>query len=362
MIKKIILFTLLILICTGCFNYIEINDLVIVSGIGIDYKDNEYKVTLEVLYQNKENSDSNFEWGQIKEGTGKNLTDAFYNLTLSLERDPYYAHLKVLVISESIAKDHFSDLLDFFLRNNDIRNIFSVVVSDNISPKELLSNSSEYYPVVSERIKEILENNKYSNYISRNKNFKEISNNYISNDQNVSLSMIGVKNDNPTITKLLIFDNKKPVGYLNENEAETYSILMNNNPNVIIKHECEKDKYITVKVYKSKPKYRLYKNNFYINLNMDGEIVENNCDIDLDDINEYKKITKNITNDFNNDLNNFLDKTKNLNSDLLGINKKYYNKYRKRKKDYFMNTSYKTNVKLNLNKKGLIFEVKDYDR
>lgn len=42
--KKIILLFMLLLL-TGCKDYTEINDLGIISGMIIDYKDNKYEIT-----------------------------------------------------------------------------------------------------------------------------------------------------------------------------------------------------------------------------------------------------------------------------------------------------------------------------
>ena len=45
--KKIILLFILLLL-TGCKDYTEINDLGIISGMIIDYKDNKYEITTEI--------------------------------------------------------------------------------------------------------------------------------------------------------------------------------------------------------------------------------------------------------------------------------------------------------------------------
>ena len=55
--KKIILIIALFLL-TGCYDYKEINNLGIISAIGIDYQDDEYNVTLEVL-NDQADKDSN---------------------------------------------------------------------------------------------------------------------------------------------------------------------------------------------------------------------------------------------------------------------------------------------------------------
>lgn len=358
--RKIILI-LCVLMCTACFNYVEINDLVLISGVGIDYKDGKYLVSAEALYQNKENSDSNFEWGQIHEADGTSLSSAFSNLSIRLEKSPYYAHLKVVIISEEVAKNHLNDLFDFFLRNNDIRNIFSLVVSNDFSPKEILSKSSEYNPVVSDEIKELLENNEYKNHIVKNLYFKDIASSYLTGNKDIALTMITLNNDEPQINKMLIFHNNQVVGFLDTDMSSTLSKIDNKNPNVLVKYECEKDKYITVNIYNSKTKYSIYKNTFTVTGNLSGEIIENNCNIDLENKNEYKDITKKINKKVQNDYKNLFNYLKKVNSDLLGINKKYFNKYRKRNNNYFKNSSYRIKTNLEINKKGLIFEVNNND-
>ena len=47
--KKIILLFILLFSLTGCFDYVEIDDLVIITGMLIDYKDNEFEITSQVI-------------------------------------------------------------------------------------------------------------------------------------------------------------------------------------------------------------------------------------------------------------------------------------------------------------------------
>ena len=355
--KKIIIVLLLIIVTTGCYNYVEINNLVIISGIGIDYKGDNYYVTFESLYQNKESSDSNFEKGILKNGQGKTISQAFDNLTLSLEKEPYFAHLKVVVISKEIANNHMKEFFDFFLRNNDIRNIFSLVVSSDESPEEILKSSNKYFPVASEKIKSILENNIYSNYISKNKYFKKIASNYLSEDKNISLSTIKLDNDNIILDKIIIFNNIKPVGYLNNDMSLILSIIDNNNPSSLFAINYKKNKKIAIRVYKSKTRFDIKENSFIINNNLMAEVIENSQNSNLEDKKEIEKITQEFEKLIDKKTNELINYLQENNSDILGINKKYYIKYRKQKKNYFKNSKYKVKTKLSINKKGLIFEV-----
>ena len=360
--KKILTLLFLIVTTTGCYNYVEINNLVIISGIGVDYKENNYIVTFESLYQNKESSDSNFEKGLIKKGHGKTISEAFDNLTLGLEKEPYFAHLKVVVISEEITKDHMKELFDFFLRNNDIRNIFSLVVSNDSSPEEILKSSNEYFPVASERIKNILENNVYSNYVSKNKYFKKIASNYLSKEKNITLSTIRLDKDNIVLDKLVIFNNTQPTGYLNNDMALILSIIDNKKPSSLFTVNCGNNKKMTIRIYQSKNKINIKRKKFEITNDLMAEVVENSCNINLENKKEVNKVTKDFENLINNESNKLISYLQTNNSDILGINKKYYIKYRTKDNNYFRNSNYSIKTKININKKGLIFEVNNDNR
>ena len=46
--KKIILLLIILLPCTGC-SYVELNDLAIVSAVGIDYENNNFNLTAQIM-------------------------------------------------------------------------------------------------------------------------------------------------------------------------------------------------------------------------------------------------------------------------------------------------------------------------
>ena len=76
--KKILVIILTLLFCTGCFDYKEINDLAIISAIGIDYENDEYIITLEILNDQIDKASSKIT-SYTKTGSGKTLTSAIEN-------------------------------------------------------------------------------------------------------------------------------------------------------------------------------------------------------------------------------------------------------------------------------------------
>jgi len=355
--KKIIIIIFLILFISGCYDYVEINNLVIISGIGIDYNNEKYIVTIEALY-NEENNESSAK-GKTVTRSGKTLTDAFNNISLTLDKEPYLAHLKVIVISTEIANNHMNSLFDFFLRNNQIRNIFNVVIADNSSPKEILETTDKTFKVSSEKIKDLLENNQYSNYISKNTYFKKIVSDYLSKEKNITLSSIKKTENTLSLGNLYYFDNKKIKGKLTDNEASILSLLDNKKLQSYFKYKCKNNKYVVINVYNNKPKIIINKNEFIIKNNIEAEVIENDCNINLEKNINQKKLSNKFENIINNKTEDFVNKIKINNADILGINNKYYLKYREKNKTYFKNANFKIKTNINVNKKGLIFEVKN---
>ena len=92
--KKIILISFLFLL-TGCYDYKEINDLAIISAIGIDYKDDEYVITLEVLNDQNDKDSSKIKT-YTKTSSNKSLAKALEETADLLSDQANYSHVKLM--------------------------------------------------------------------------------------------------------------------------------------------------------------------------------------------------------------------------------------------------------------------------
>lgn len=128
--KKILIIILTLLLCTGCFDYKEINDLAIINAIGVDYENDEYVITLEIL-NDQIDKDSSKITSYTKVGHGKNLTSAIENAADKLSKQLIFNHIKLMILSKSIIEEKFENIIDLFLRNTYFRENFYVVATDN---------------------------------------------------------------------------------------------------------------------------------------------------------------------------------------------------------------------------------------
>ena len=251
--KKILLLLITILL-TGCYNYTEINNLVLVNGIYIDYQDNLYKLKFDV--------------DKTITSEGISISEAFKNFEEKIDKKPYYAHIKALILSKEVLNTHFDEVIEYFLRNNEIRNNFYLVVSDNIDE------------IKSSKTKNIIKNN---TDVITSCLFKNILTTYLDNKKII----IPIITDN-LITGSII-KTKENIKEINIDDTRLYKIIKNKHPNIIYKN---------IDIYHSKVKYK--KNIYYIYL--DAELKEKS------NINLEKELKK--------DLEKLLDKKVKLNIDI----------------------------------------------
>lgn len=138
--KKIIA-SLFILFClSGCWNYKELNEYSIVTGVAIDKKEDKYEVSVLISNAPKSSTDNSSSESQIVvySGDGKSIFEAFKNIGLISPKELYLNSFSIFVISEDVAKEGIDPAIDFFLRYSSSRNKFSVVIAKEDKAKDTL--------------------------------------------------------------------------------------------------------------------------------------------------------------------------------------------------------------------------------
>lgn len=356
--KKIIILLLIVFLTSGCYDYIELNNLSIITGISVDYKDDKYIVAYEILNEQKEGKESSKKSAVVVSAKGKNIAEAFNNAAKETPKKPYYPHLKCLVISESVAKNKLEGIIDYFLRNPDIRSEFDTVIAHDIDALELLSSSTEDMPVISDVIESLLETNKYYKNNTATAPFEEMVTDILLFGEEAEMAVITKKDNLLNISGIGIFKDYKLKGILTPQESITYNVLTGNAMNATYTIPCN-DNYLTLGIYKSKPSIDITNKNVNINVELSGSIIESNCNYNFKDTKVYKKLNKKYAQVIKKDISDFIDTTLTLDSDILGIRRAYYLKYRKKHNDIWKALNYNINTNLKINKKGLIFEVEN---
>jgi len=140
--KKLLIILLIIpFLMTGCWNYSELNTVAIVTGFSVDYKNDEYEVSMLIANSKKNESSSKEGESQttVYSGTGKTLSDAIKEIERKSPKSIYIGHLSVVVISEDVAKKGILEMSDLLLRSAESRKKFYFLQARDTSAKDILS-------------------------------------------------------------------------------------------------------------------------------------------------------------------------------------------------------------------------------
>ncbi len=377
--KKMIFIIPIIFLLTGCYNYREINELAIVSGVSIRKVDNEIELTTEVINPKKEQDASSGEEPEfiIYTSRAKSVQEAIRKMMKESPRKMYGAHIEILVIDEGIAREYLMDILDSFARSPEIRSEFKVLVGKS---DDILKITTPLEKISSENIRNSLENNNkylgFANVVT----YHELISNVLNPNIELVLPVLSMKGNvnlgedkenisntsvkaTSIIDGMAIFRNNKLIGYLTEEESLTYNILRDSAKNFFIRTSGHDNEYIVHEIIRlsSKMEFDKNKNEMKITLTGKSAISEVNEKIDLENLEEVSKLEKEL----NQELKKMVERSilsiqKKYNSDIFGFGDVIYKSYPKYfqkikdefKQDGFQNMKVNVSVKIKGQEKG----------
>ena len=330
--KKIILIFILLL-CTSCKDYVEINDFAIISGIILDYKDNQIEMTSELII--------NEETTKIKtiNTKGKTIDECLSKISNESNKDIFISHLKVLILTDNIIENNIN-IYDYFLRSSKSKMNFKIYVIE---------------PTIKDKLFEIIKDESTSLYIDKMMTY----NNKIYSSSN-SLSFIDlvyklkepgldplypsltVDNEQIKLDSLIFFKDKKIK--LTQEETIYFNILTNNIEKTILNLKCDNKEYsILTKEIKTNKNYDKNTNKFTYKINVIASINNYECSYDLDKKETIDNLNKLSSNQIKEKIQNIINIQNDNNYDFLGI-ENYISKHSKNRKTNSINIEINTQI------------------
>jgi len=344
--KKIALFAIVIFLLSqcGCWNRRELNDILIVQAVGIDkLKNGDFRLTYQVLKPKVLKNPSNIPSSPQQKGvwcfssTGKTIFDAIRNATLSSDKKLFWAHNKIVVVSERLAKKEIKDVLDMILRDHEFRSdAYIIITSDDI--EKFLNISSPMESIPAKELENVIKN-----YYTNSKTmpvkiyeFVKMTNTkskvgfapFVEIKRPLALSS---ENYMFFVSKTAVFDNFKLIGYLNHNETRGVLWVLNKIKSGIYPIE-NKNMSISLELIHSSSKILAEntKNKVLFKIEIISEVnlgeKEKGLQFTQKNLEEVKKeLSKSITKD----INQALKKSFELRADILHFQDIYYIQYQK---------------------------------
>lgn len=390
MIKKVFLIfiinAVIIFPLTGCWDRKELNEIGIVMAAGID-KDEEGKfiLTSQIIRPTSSQKGTSNSGNTVVMVTSKGdtLLEAVRNNAKKFDRISFFAHVKIIVVSEKVAREGIYDIIDLVSRAPQFRSNIWLIVAKDKKASEVLQIKSGIESIQASYLEGIIKGKKVNTEISaarvldiikkiQGEGINPVTGAFkISTDESPQ-----VEEKNSSIKKSIIlsetavFNKDKLVGYLNEDETRAFNIVSGNTKTTPIRVPSNSDesKFTSILISKIKSEIKPYIINgnisFEINIKVIGDIFEVQDKTDVLKQEELNKLNDRFSKIIEKDINRCIYKTQNqLKTDILGfgssLNMKYPGEWKKTKEQWntiFVDIPYTINVHTTIKDTGLILK------
>jgi len=302
----LVLFIVIQIITTGCWNRRELNELAITLAMGIDLnEDGKYLVTAQVVNPGEITTKARGHAPVIIfQAKGDSMLEAFRKMTMEAPRKIYPSHLRILVIGESLAKEGIGKPLDLLLRDWELRSDFYIAVAKGKKAEDILKVPTSLERIPANKLFNTLEVSAKAWSATRYVTLDELIEDMVSEGKQPVLTGVHLKvkgEEKTSFSKqivekidpvarlyfkdLAVFKGDKLIGWLNEVQSKTYSIVTNNELSSVGNVSCPKGGKFVYQVTNSetevKGKVVKGKPAIDINVRVEGKVAEIECGLDL---------------------------------------------------------------------------------
>ena len=296
---------------SGCWSRRELNELSLTMGIGLDKIGDQYTLSVEVINPEAMSEKGSGSAVGIYREEGRSILECLRRLTTRVPRYLYMAHLRIMVIGEELAREGIAQVLDFFMRDNELRSDFYVIVAKNDTASDILQFPTQLERIPANKLYNSLENSGKQWSPAEGIHLDELVSNLTSHGaKNAVLPGIEVSPNLPLKAGLAneanlaaqslkysgigIFQGDKLIGWLNEDESRAINYVRKRVKRSMGQVKCGSDGVVSLKTdynrVKLKAKIIQGKPHIAINLDLEGTIGEVQCGIDLMRVKEIRKI------------------------------------------------------------------------
>lgn len=279
--KKIV-FSLLVLfnsaMFSGCWNYREIEQLVVVAGVAIDKGTHEnFSITLETVEVAADKVTGHK--SRIATVEGKTIFDAARHQISVLGKKPYWSHAKVVIISREVAEAGVVEVLDWFNRDAETRGDIHIFVSREKTAKEILTTKGLTEEATAFLLDDMLINEKFLSDAPHVEIWR-FTNTMTAKGVGSIAAAIDLKQvggeKKPHIMGTAIFKHDKFLDFIDGDETKDMLFVQNNIKGGVLSVEVNinnSDLMVSLEILKNKTKIEPVINNGEIEMNVKVETI-----------------------------------------------------------------------------------------
>ena len=265
--KKVILLFIVVVnifLLSGCWNYVEINGQVNVSGIAVDIGrfGKKYHLSAEAITAgSKENEPA---ISSVVETDSDTVFEGIRNLMTLTTKKLYFGHCKALVISEEAAKAGIGEILDLSIRNHEMRIEMNIVIAKSGEARQVLLTEGIANPIMAYKINDLMKTMPKAVGSSPITKAYKVFNSIQNEGMSTVIPALEIRSvEEKKVLKfagVAVFNDDKLAGYLDEMQTKYLSFLndkIGRSGLVTIKSAKQPDKFTSYELYKNKTSRKL---------------------------------------------------------------------------------------------------------
>lgn len=294
-------------VLSGCWNRRELNELAITVAMGIDKAGEGYLVSAQVIDPTQVGRNQLVErtTTTVYQAEGKSILEALRRMTKKCPRKIYVAHLRILVIGESVAREGIARPLDFFFRDDESRSNFNIIVAKGDKANEILSTLSLIELIPATELYKTLETSQENwaptvavkvvdliRTLGTDGIDPVLTGISIVGNESMAQSAENGKKINPSgyleYKSIAVFKKDKLIGWLNEDEGKSYNYVTNHVVNTVGQSVCpEGGGLFAVEIFRAHTTLKPYIRNgspaMRIEAELEANLGELECRLDVED-------------------------------------------------------------------------------
>lgn len=291
---SVLLCAALLISFTGCNNIKQLNERLVIKGIGIDFEkeDKQYEITL--MYLASEASESGSGTNSTKKMTlkGKTVIDCLTSAISKTGQEPLYSHNLFIIFGDELLKEGIWDAVEFFTKYYETRPTVNMFAAETTA-KEVL----ELKDITPEIIDNLAKTERSSGRTAAIELYQYVSDAKNKTQRSI-MPNLKVEEDTLQVNGSVLFKDRKKVLTLDGDESLAYLILTGRASAGTEVITTEKDKK-SFTLSKAKSKMTIYKKDGLcceFNVSGEAELYERNNDEIKEEDDMKKVIDKEIKN------------------------------------------------------------------
>lgn len=345
---------------SGCYNYRELNDLGITTAVSIDFdkENNLFIIDAQLINPVKQQDVSASGEPTFLNFTSsdKSLQETFRKMILESPRQLYGSHMQFILLSEVVAEEHLPEVLDFFIRDPELRSEFKIIIAQDSKALKSISIQTLLDDLSASNILSSLEKQKEKLGNTVVYTLNDIANMYLNPYLEITLPSLKVEGDieegedrenvTETVQKAsvkigttAIFKDNKLLEYLDSDKSKMFSLIKGELTDTVLRVDID-DGYIVFQPnrLKTETKALVKENKVKINIEGFAQINEVDVSVNLKSPKEIDHIQKKLNEEIEREIINTFEYIRGkYNTDVFGFRDLYYKTDYKYFKKHYQN-------------------------